>query len=73
MVYFYLCSRVFLFIFQATLWSKLFKHQLALDHNDEAYAAMIANPDPSRFVGQSHEINLNILFILEIYFIIINI
>ncbi|KAL5007266.1 hypothetical protein ScPMuIL_016072, partial [Solemya velum] len=31
-----------------TLWSKLFKYQLELGHNDEAYAAMIANPDPSR-------------------------
>ncbi|XP_060078941.1 nuclear pore complex protein Nup160-like [Ylistrum balloti] len=31
-----------------TLWSKLFKYQLELGHNMEAYSAMIANPDPSR-------------------------
>ncbi|KAI0231198.1 nucleoporin 160 [Lamellibrachia satsuma] len=31
-----------------TLWSKVFKHQLALGHNEEAYNAMIANPDSSR-------------------------
>ena len=32
----------------ATLWSKLFKYQLELGHNDAAYTAMVANPDPSR-------------------------
>ncbi|KAK2174344.1 hypothetical protein NP493_810g00006 [Ridgeia piscesae] len=31
-----------------TLWSKVFKHQLELGHSEEAYNAMIANPDPSR-------------------------
>ncbi|XP_062566399.1 nuclear pore complex protein Nup160-like isoform X5 [Saccostrea cucullata] len=32
----------------ATLWSKMFKYQLELGHNDEAYNAMVSNPDPSR-------------------------
>ncbi|XP_078332937.1 nuclear pore complex protein Nup160-like isoform X1 [Crassostrea virginica] len=32
----------------ATLWSKMFKYQLELGHNDEAYSAMVSNPDPSR-------------------------
>lgn len=32
----------------ATLWSKLFKYQLELGHNNEAYNAMVSNPDPSR-------------------------
>lgn len=31
-----------------TLWSKLFKYQLELGHNTDAYTAMISNPDPSR-------------------------
>ncbi|XP_038053213.1 nuclear pore complex protein Nup160-like isoform X2 [Patiria miniata] len=31
-----------------TLWSKVFKYQLELGHNDEAYAAMATNPDPER-------------------------
>ncbi|KAK3101041.1 hypothetical protein FSP39_000503 [Pinctada imbricata] len=31
-----------------TLWSKLFKYQLQLGHNEEAYGAMICNPDPTR-------------------------
>ncbi|XP_052227575.1 nuclear pore complex protein Nup160-like isoform X1 [Dreissena polymorpha] len=31
-----------------TLWSKVFKYQLELGHNSEAYNAMIENPDPSR-------------------------
>ncbi|XP_060553700.1 nuclear pore complex protein Nup160-like [Ruditapes philippinarum] len=31
-----------------TLWSKVFKYQLELGHNSEAYKAMIENPDPSR-------------------------
>ena len=34
--------------FQPTLWSKVFKYQLELGHNTEAYNAMIENPDPSR-------------------------
>ena len=33
---------------QPTLWSKVFKYQLELGHNTEAYNAMIENPDPSR-------------------------
>ena len=32
---------------QATLQSKVFKHQLELGHNQEAFTAMMANPDPS--------------------------
>nr|KAG5687449.1 hypothetical protein BaRGS_030351 [Batillaria attramentaria] len=32
----------------ATLHSKVFKYQLQLGHNQEAYTAMMANPDPSR-------------------------
>ncbi|KAJ8298952.1 hypothetical protein KUTeg_023012 [Tegillarca granosa] len=31
-----------------TLWSKVFKYQLELGHNREAFNAMMANPDPSR-------------------------
>ncbi|XP_077865765.1 nuclear pore complex protein Nup160-like [Saccoglossus kowalevskii] len=31
-----------------TLWSKIFKHHLELGHNQEAYVAMTANPDPVR-------------------------
>ncbi|KAL4225759.1 hypothetical protein ACF0H5_016448 [Mactra antiquata] len=31
-----------------TLYSKVFKYQLELGHNTEAYNAMIENPDPSR-------------------------
>ncbi|XP_074660540.1 nuclear pore complex protein Nup160-like [Tubulanus polymorphus] len=31
-----------------TLWSKKFKHHLELGHNDEAYSAMIDNPDGDR-------------------------
>ncbi|XP_064635378.1 nuclear pore complex protein Nup160-like isoform X2 [Lineus longissimus] len=31
-----------------TLWSKKFKQHLELGHNEEAYSAMISNPDPSR-------------------------
>ncbi|XP_053384862.1 nuclear pore complex protein Nup160-like isoform X2 [Mercenaria mercenaria] len=31
-----------------TLWSKVFKYQLELGHNTEAYNSMIENPDPSR-------------------------
>ena len=38
----------YLFGFQPTLWSKVFKYQLELGHNTEAYNAMIGNPDPSR-------------------------
>jgi hypothetical protein len=34
--------------FQPTLWSKKFKQHLELGHNEEAYSAMISNPDPSR-------------------------
>ncbi|KAK3748185.1 hypothetical protein QZH41_012989 [Actinostola sp. cb2023] len=30
------------------LWSNIFKHHLQLGHNDQAYAALISNPDPSR-------------------------
>ena len=33
---------------QPTLWSKIFKQQLQLGHSEEAYSAMIGNPDPSR-------------------------
>lgn len=29
-----------------TLWTKIFKHQLELGHQDEAYSAITANPDP---------------------------
>ena len=36
---------------QPTLWSKVFKHQLELGHSEEAYNAMIANPDASRSVS----------------------
>ncbi|XP_070200542.1 nuclear pore complex protein Nup160-like isoform X2 [Littorina saxatilis] len=32
----------------ATLQSKVFKHQLELGHNQEAFSAMMANPDPTR-------------------------
>ncbi|XP_052066058.1 nuclear pore complex protein Nup160-like isoform X1 [Mytilus californianus] len=32
----------------ATLWSKVFKYELELEHNEEAYSAMIANPESSR-------------------------
>ncbi|PVD33582.1 hypothetical protein C0Q70_04839 [Pomacea canaliculata] len=32
----------------ATLQSKVFKYQLELGHNQEAYTAMMANPDPTR-------------------------
>ncbi|XP_071104860.1 nuclear pore complex protein Nup160-like isoform X1 [Haliotis cracherodii] len=32
----------------ATLWSKVFKYHLELGHNEDAYEAMIANPEPSR-------------------------
>ncbi|XP_046552449.1 LOW QUALITY PROTEIN: nuclear pore complex protein Nup160-like [Haliotis rubra] len=32
----------------ATLWSKVFKYHLELGHNEDAYGAMIANPEPSR-------------------------
>jgi len=38
----------YVFLLQPTLWSKVFKYQLELGHNEEAYAAMIENPDPSR-------------------------
>ncbi|XP_064599845.1 nuclear pore complex protein Nup160-like [Liolophura sinensis] len=31
-----------------TLWSKVFKYQLEMSHNDEAYSAMVSNPDCSR-------------------------
>ncbi|ESO97630.1 hypothetical protein LOTGIDRAFT_228261 [Lottia gigantea] len=31
-----------------TLWSKKFKYHLELNHNEEAYNAMIGNPEPSR-------------------------
>ncbi|XP_077979037.1 nuclear pore complex protein Nup160-like [Glandiceps talaboti] len=31
-----------------SLWSKIFKHHLELRHNQEAYVAMTANPDPIR-------------------------
>ncbi|XP_052801877.1 nuclear pore complex protein Nup160-like [Mya arenaria] len=31
-----------------TLWSKVFKYQLELGHNSEAYSAMMENPDPTR-------------------------
>ena len=34
---------------QATLWSKVFKYELELGHNQEAYNAMLANPDSSRY------------------------
>ena len=27
----------------------MFKYQLELGHNDEAYSAMVSNPDPSRY------------------------
>ena len=40
---------VWLLVFlQATLQSKVFKQQLELGHNQEAFTAMMANPDPSR-------------------------
>ncbi|PIK41830.1 putative nuclear pore complex protein [Apostichopus japonicus] len=29
-----------------TLWTKIFKHELELGHQDKAYAAITANPDP---------------------------
>ncbi|XP_041365360.1 nuclear pore complex protein Nup160-like [Gigantopelta aegis] len=32
----------------ATLWSKVFKYNLELGHNEAAYAAMVGNPDMSR-------------------------
>jgi len=35
---------------QPTLWSKIFKHELEMYHNDEAYSAMLSNPDPERSV-----------------------
>ena len=31
-----------------TLWSKIFKQELELGNNQEAYNAMILNPDESR-------------------------
>ncbi|KAL3841807.1 hypothetical protein ACJMK2_019908 [Sinanodonta woodiana] len=31
-----------------TLWSKVFKYELELGHNNEAYQAMMSNPDPTR-------------------------
>ena len=45
------CADPYVYIFllsQPTLWSKVFKYQLELGHNTEAYNAMIENPDPSR-------------------------
>ncbi|EDO48976.1 predicted protein [Nematostella vectensis] len=36
------------------LWSNIFKHHLELGHNDEAYAALTSNPDPSRWVDCLH-------------------
>lgn len=36
---------------QVTLQSKMFKQQLELGHNQEAFMAMMANPDPSRRKG----------------------
>ena len=34
---------------QAILWSSLFKHHLELGHGEEAYDAMMGNPDPVRW------------------------
>ena len=36
------------FKFQPTLWSKVFKHELEQGHSNEAYDAMISNPDSNR-------------------------
>ena len=33
---------------QATLWSKIFKQEIELGHSEEAYNAMLANPDSTR-------------------------
>ena len=33
---------------QATLWSKVFKNELELGHNEDAYTAMLSNPDKDR-------------------------
>ena len=35
--------------FQATLWSKIFKQELEMGHNEEAYNAMLSNPDSTRY------------------------
>lgn len=35
------------------MWSKIFKYQLEMGHNDEAYNAMVSNPDPSRLAMPS--------------------
>ena len=35
---------------QAILWSNLFKYHLELGHSEQAYRAMLGNPDPVRCV-----------------------
>lgn len=54
--------------FQVVLWSTLFKYHLELGHYKEAYEAMMANPDPIRYIllasvqsqnhGYSHPIHV---------------
>lgn len=43
----------------ATLWSKIFKQELEMGHSEEAYNAMLANPDSSRSADYAQFIALN--------------
>jgi len=47
-------SRSLLFPPQAILWSTLFKYHLELGHSEEAYKAMMGNPDPARWAVRSY-------------------
>ena len=42
------CVNTSLLSLQAVFWSNLFKHHLELGHSEEAYCAMMDNPDPVR-------------------------
>jgi len=39
---------VFFSLFQPMLWSVIFKYHLELEHHNEAYAAIVHNPDKTR-------------------------
>lgn len=40
-------------LIQPTLWSKVFKNELEMGHNSEAYKALMGNPDTARLVALS--------------------
>lgn len=49
--------------FQVVLWSTLFKYHLELGHYKEAFEAMMANPDPIRYILLP-QYNIKIMVIL---------